>query len=87
MSILYVALGPSVAAYLCWNRGIEQVGANRAGLYINLIPLFASLMAVLWLGEAFRSYHTAGLVLICIGLALFNRSVWWPGLQRLLGRA
>jgi len=87
LSILYVALGPSVVAYLCWNRGIELVGANRAGLYINLIPLFASLMAVIWLGEAFRAYHAFGLALICGGLALFNRSLWKPGLRRLLGRS
>lgn len=86
MSILYVALGPSVAAYLCWNRGIEQVGANRAGLFINLIPLFASLMAVLWLGESFRAYHGFGLLLICAGLALFNRQAWWPAVRGLLGK-
>jgi len=85
-SILYVALGPSVAAYLCWNRGIEQIGASRAGLYINLIPLFASLMAVFWLGEQFRAYHFWGLVLLCGGLLIFNRSAWWPLLTRGLRR-
>lgn len=79
-SILYVALFPSVCAYLCWNRGIELVGANRAGLYINLIPLFASIMAVAWLGESFRVYHLCGLIMIFSGLLLFNRSLWWPWL-------
>lgn len=83
-SILYVAIGPSVIAYLCWNRGIEEIGASRAGLYINLIPLFASLMAVFWLGEQFRSYHFWGLLLLCGGLLIFNRNAWWPFLQRAL---
>jgi len=86
-SILYVALGPSVAAYLCWNRGIEQIGASRAGLYINLIPLFASLMAVFWLGEQFRAYHFWGLMLLCGGLLIFNRAAWWPLLSRGVRRA
>ena len=57
LSLLYVGICPSIFAYLCWNRGIEQIGANRAGLYINLIPLLASFMAVLFLDESFQSYH------------------------------
>lgn len=71
-SLIYVSLCPSILAYLCWNRGVELIGANRAGLFINLIPLFASLMAVLFLGEAFQGYHVVGIVLIFSGLLLFN---------------
>lgn len=72
MSLLYVALCPSILAYLCWNRGIHEIGANKAGLYINLVPLFASLLAVVFLGERFRSYHLIGICLIFFGLLLFN---------------
>lgn len=72
LSLLYVGLCPSILAYLYWNRGIEQIGANRAGLYINLIPLFASLMAILFLGEQFQSYHLYGILIIFSGLLLFN---------------
>lgn len=72
ISLLYVAFCPSILAYLCWNKGIHEIGANRAGLYINLIPLFASLLAVLFLGEKFQSYHSVGIVLIASGLLLFN---------------
>jgi len=74
LSLLYIGLCPSIIAYLCWNRGIEMIGANRAGLFINLIPLFASLMAVLFLGEQFQNYHLFGILLIFGGLVLFNRS-------------
>lgn len=74
LSLLYVGLCPSIIAYLCWNRGIELIGANRAGLFINLIPLFASLMAVLFLNETFQGYHLYGIFFIVAGLALFN----WP---------
>ncbi len=77
LSLLYVGIFPSILAYLCWNRGIEQLGANKAGLYINLIPLFASLMAILFLGERFQDYHLVGILIIFSGLALFN----WPRRQ------
>ncbi len=71
-SLLYVAFCPSILAYLFWNRGILEIGANRAGLYINLIPLFASLLAVIFLGERFESYHLVGIIMITCGLLLFN---------------
>ena len=72
ISLLYVGVCPSILAYLCWNKGIQEVGANQAGLYINLVPLFASLLAVMFLGERFQGYHMAGIVLIASGLGLFN---------------
>jgi drug/metabolite transporter (DMT)-like permease len=72
-SILYVSLFPSIVAYFCWNRGIELIGANRGGLFINLIPVFASAMAVLWLNERFQGFHAAGMALIFAGMALFNK--------------
>jgi len=73
MSILYVAVFPSVVAYFCWNRGIELIGANRAGLFTYLIPVFASVMAILFLGETLRGYHVMGMVLILVGMVIFNR--------------
>jgi len=74
LSLLYVALCPSILAYLFWTRGIEQIGVNKAGLYINLIPLFASLMAIFFLDEHFQRYHLYGILMIVSGLLLFN----WP---------
>ena len=72
LSLLYVAFCPSILAYLFWNQGIHEIGANQAGLYINLVPLFASLLAVLFLDERFQTYHFVGIVLITVGLLLFN---------------
>ena len=72
-SILYFALFPSLVAYFCWNRGVELIGANRAGLFINLIPIFASFMAVIWLKESLEWFHVMGLLLVLGGMALFNR--------------
>ena len=72
-SILYVAIFPSIVGYFCWNRGIEMIGANRGGLFINLIPVFASLMAIIWLNESLMIFHVVGMVLIVMGMILFNR--------------
>jgi drug/metabolite transporter (DMT)-like permease len=73
MSILYVAIFPSIVAYFCWNRGIELIGANRAGLFTYLIPVFASTMAILFLGETLHPYHVIGMALILVGMVIFNR--------------
>ena len=73
LSISYLALFPSIVAFFCWNRGVELIGANRAGLFINLIPVFASLMAIIWLGESLKAFHIAGMLSIFIGMILFNR--------------
>ncbi len=71
-SFLYLGIFPSILAYLFWNRGVRELGANRAGLYINLIPLFAALLAIVLLDERFQTFHLVGSMMICSGLALFN---------------
>jgi drug/metabolite transporter (DMT)-like permease len=71
LSILYVALFPSIVAYFCWNQGVAEVGANRAGLFMNLIPVFAAALSVAFLGEALQAFHPAGMALIACGMSLF----------------
>jgi len=70
-SILYVAIFPSIVAYFCWNKGVDVVGPNRAGLFINLIPVFASLLSVGLLGESIELFHVGGMAFIIGGMALF----------------
>ena len=72
-SIAYVAVFPSIVAYFCWNRGVASIGANRTGLFINLIPMFTAVLAILFLGETLLMYHLAGMGLILVGFTLFNR--------------
>lgn len=67
---LYVAIGPAIGAFYFWNRGVAEAGASTAGLYINLLPVFTAILAVLFLGETFQWYHAAGLVLIFVGILL-----------------
>ena len=71
--IAYVAIGPSFLSYLFYNRGIELLGANRAGQFMYLVPAFGSLFAVIFLGETLRLYHLAGIALIAAGIALASR--------------
>lgn len=70
----YVALFPSIVSYLCYNRGVELIGANRAGLFIHLMPVFGSIMAILFLGERFVWYHALGIGLIAAGIHLATRT-------------
>ena len=72
-SIAYVAIFPSIVAYFCWNRGVAVIGANHTGLFINLIPVFAAILAIVFLGETLHAYHLAGMGLIVAGFVLFNR--------------
>lgn len=72
-SVLYVALAASVAAFLCWNRGVAIVGANAAGFTLPLLPAFGTLLAMAFLGERFQLYHAAGIATILAGVVLATR--------------
>lgn len=69
----YVSVFPSIVSYLCFNRGVELIGANRAGLFIHLMPVFGSLMAIVFLGERFLWYHALGIGLIMAGIYLATK--------------
>ena len=70
LSISYVGIFPSILAYFCYDRGVLLIGANQAGQFLNLIPLFSSVMAVLFLGETFQLFHGIGMILILGGIFL-----------------
>lgn len=75
LSILYVAVFPSIVSYLCYNRGVESIGANRAGVFLYLMPVFGSLMAVGLLGESLFWFHWVGIALIAAGLVSSLRAM------------
>jgi drug/metabolite transporter (DMT)-like permease len=70
-AVAYVAVFPSVVAYLLYNRGVDLVGAARAGQFINLMPMFGAMLAVVLLGEPLRGFHLLGGGLIVAGIAAF----------------
>ncbi len=69
-AIVYVAVFPSLVAYLCFNRAVELIGANRVGQYLHLMPVFGSILAAIFLRERMQGYHFAGALLIAAGIAL-----------------
>lgn len=72
-SVLYTALFTSIAAYLAWNAGVARLGAQRAGAFLHLVPLFGAIFAVVLLGEPPRLFHAAGLALIVAGVTVAAR--------------
>jgi drug/metabolite transporter (DMT)-like permease len=74
LGVLYMALGASVLAYICWNRGVAVVGANAAGFTVHLLPAFGTVLAIVFLGEAFAGYHAAGIAVILAGVLIATRA-------------
>lgn len=69
-ALAYVAVFSSLIAYGCFNRGVELIGAGRAGIFLNLMPVFGALLAVGLLGERFTLAHAVGMGLIGAGILL-----------------
>ena len=72
--MLYIVVFPTLVSQLAYARGVDLIGGNRAGLFINLVPVFGSVLAVLIVNESFRLYHAIGMVLVIGGILLAERS-------------
>jgi drug/metabolite transporter (DMT)-like permease len=70
LSLAYLAVVPSILAFICWTRGVELIGANQAGAFLHLIPLFGAFFSFILLGEQLALYHLLGAALIFVGIAL-----------------
>ena len=73
--LFYVVIFPALAAYYCWQKGIEIVGPNRATMFIQLMPLLSAVLAIIIFREKFEMYHLAGAIFILTGIYLSNRKV------------
>ena len=71
--LLYVVIFPAIAAYYCWQKAIELIGPNRSAMFIQLMPLFSALMAIIIFKEKFQLYHFIGAAFIVSGIYLSNR--------------
>jgi len=72
-ALAYYATLPSIVAYLFWNRGVAQIGPNKAGLFVHLMPVFGALLSVIFLGERLYPYHFVGAAMIFGGIWLTTR--------------
>jgi drug/metabolite transporter (DMT)-like permease len=73
LSVVYVAVFPSTVAYLCYNRGIELIGANRAAPFFHMVPVFGAAMAIVFLGERPQLFHVVGFALVLTGVFVASR--------------
>jgi drug/metabolite transporter (DMT)-like permease len=73
--LLYVAIFPSIGSYYCWAGAVSIIGANRAGIFLSLIPLFSTIFAMIFFDEKFLFFHLIGSILIILGLFLSNKKI------------
>lgn len=72
--VAYAVIGPSILAQVLYIRGNELIGGNRAGLFVNLVPVFGTMLSVVILGEAFELHHAIAIVLVFCGIGLAEYS-------------
>lgn len=75
LTILYMAIFPSILAYIFWNKGVSELGAAKAGLFIHLMPCFGLILSSFFLNEKIYLFHIGGILLIFCGiyLAVFTK--------------
>src|ERR1700692_4410073 len=73
LMLFYVAVFPSTVAYLCFNRGVQLIGANRAAPFFHVVPVFGSAMAIVFLGERPQAFHVIGFALVLTGVFVASR--------------
>lgn len=71
---LYTAILPAIVSQVLWIKGVEMIGANRAGIFINLVPILGTLLAIAILGEVFQIYHAIALILVVGGIWIAENS-------------
>lgn len=76
--VVYTAVFPSLLSQVLYMRGVEMIGANRAGLFINLVPIFGTLLSIALLGELLHGYHIVAIVLAFAGIGIAE----WSGRGR-----
>ena len=74
-TLIFLALFPSIGSYYCWAGAVSIIGANRAGIFLSLIPLFSTIMAIIFFNEQFKFFHLIGSILIVLGLILSNKKI------------
>jgi len=69
----YVVIFPGLAAFFFWIKGISIIGANRAGIFLHLMPIMGAIMAMIIFDEKFMFYHILGAIFIIAGITLSNK--------------
>tara|TARA_B100000131_G_scaffold31439_1_gene29315 strand:+ start:978 stop:1877 length:900 start_codon:yes stop_codon:yes gene_type:complete len=75
LTLSYVVIFPGLASFFFWIKGISIIGANRAGVFLHLMPVFGSVMAIILFNEKFMFYHLLGAIFIIAGITLSNKKI------------
>ena len=75
LTLSYVVLFPGLASFFFWIKGISIIGANRAGVFLHLMPVFGAIMAIFFFDEKFMIYHFLGAIFIIAGITLSNKKI------------
>lgn len=75
LTLTYVIFFPGLFAFFFWIKGISIIGANRAGIFLHLMPIFGALMAIMIFEEKFMYYHLFGAIFIIAGIILSNKKI------------
>ena len=73
LTLTYVVLFPGLASFIFWIKGISIIGSNRSGIFLHLMPIFSTIMAILIFREKFMIFHLIGAVLIITGIILASK--------------
>ena len=73
--IAYIVLFAGIGAYIFWNKAVMTIGPNRSGVFLHLMPVFSSIMAIGLLGESFAKFHFVGALFIVTGIFLSSRKI------------
>jgi len=75
LTLTYVVIFPGLASFFFWIKGISLIGANRAGAFLHLMPIFGAIMAMVIFDEKFMLYHFLGAIFIVAGITLSNKKI------------
>ncbi len=73
LAIAYAGIFPGLLGFIFWNKAVAEVGSNRAGVFIHLMPAFGTILSIIFLGERPHLYHLVGIGLILLGIYLTTR--------------
>ena len=75
LTLSYVVFFPGLASFFFWIKGISIIGSNRSGIFLHLMPIFSTVMAILIFNEKFMNFHLIGATLIITGIVLSSKKV------------
>ena len=75
LTLSYVVLFPGLASFICWIKGISIIGSNRSGIFLHLMPIFSTVLAILIFKEKFMNFHLFGAAFIIGGIFLSSKKL------------